>query len=74
MKMRMSYKQSLVAQKAAENVKKTREELKQENFDFLFDYVLKHNLDQEAGDGSSDSSFLTSSSDDDLDENPPDET
>ena len=31
-------------------VKKTREEIKQENLDFLFDYVLNHNISQKMGD------------------------
>lgn len=33
-----------------ETVKKTREEIKLENLDFLFDYVLNHNISQKMGD------------------------
>ena len=72
--MRMDYKQSQLAKQPAVVVKKTREELRQENFDFLFEYVLKHNLDQETGEGSSDSSFCTSSSEDEQSVDTADET
>ena len=48
--MRMEYQQSLIVSQQQATVKKTREEIKQENLDFLFDYVLNHNISQKMGD------------------------